>query len=197
MSESRTRKCAIHIDQDGVPGTRCRIAELGTKRTMVAEHDAYATKDFTGGSPCADSVDKQISHGRPIDTPQFCYDAPKVRPPRLQFSIRHEWLLLTASHHLRRRRLAAVRRLPPFAAPSSGACEYFNQGFCRGSLTRATRILNSLSSSMRIKPRCCRFERSAHKQHPSSFMIRRGAAAPRRRPRALWDNPHLPDEPRR
>jgi hypothetical protein len=62
---------------------------------MVAQHDAYATKDLTGGRPCADSLDKQISHGRPIGAPQFCYDGPKVGPPHLHLSIRHEWLRLT------------------------------------------------------------------------------------------------------
>ncbi len=62
---------------------------------MVAQDDAYASKDFIGGSPGADSVDKKISHGRPIGAPQFCYNGPKVGPPRLQFSFRHEWLRLT------------------------------------------------------------------------------------------------------
>jgi len=85
----------MHIGHDGVPGTCCGIAELGTKRTMVAQDDAYGTKDFAGSRPCADSVDKQISHGSPIGAPQCCYDGPKVGPPRLQFSIRHEWLRLT------------------------------------------------------------------------------------------------------
>ncbi len=59
---------------------------------MVAQDDAYATKDFTGSRPCADGVDKQISHGSPIGAPQCCHDGPKVGPPGLQFSIRHEWL---------------------------------------------------------------------------------------------------------
>lgn len=59
---------------------------------MVAQHDAYAIEDFTGGRPCADRIDNEIRHGRPIGAPQFRYDGPKLRPPRLQFSIRHERL---------------------------------------------------------------------------------------------------------
>ena len=77
---------------------------------MVAQHNAYATKDFTGGRPCADSVDKQISHGRPISVPQFCNNGPKVGPPRLQFRIRHEWLRLDNVRHERQTRLAGALR---------------------------------------------------------------------------------------
>jgi hypothetical protein len=71
------------------------MAELRAKRMMVPEHDAYAIKYLTGGCPCPDSLKKQISHYGPIDAPQFCYDGAKVGPPRLQFSVRHEWLRVT------------------------------------------------------------------------------------------------------
>ena len=83
------------IGHYGVPRARCRITQLRTKRTMVTQYDAYATKDFAGGRPCAYGVDKQISHGGSIGEPQFGNDNPKIGPPRLQFRIRHEPLCLT------------------------------------------------------------------------------------------------------
>ena len=61
---------------------------------MVAQNEAYAAQDFSGSRPRADSVDQQISHGGLIAAPQFLHDNPKVRPPRFQFGIRHEWLRL-------------------------------------------------------------------------------------------------------
>jgi hypothetical protein len=57
---------------------------------MLPQHDPYPTQDFSGGRACADSIEKQISHGRPIDAPQVCYDDSKIGPPRLQLSVRHE-----------------------------------------------------------------------------------------------------------
>lgn len=83
----------MHVGHDSVPGARCGIAELGTKRTMVAQHDAYTTEDFTGGRPCANSVDKQIGHRSAIGAPQFYDHGPKLGPPRLQFSVGHEWFI--------------------------------------------------------------------------------------------------------
>jgi hypothetical protein len=95
MPQSRTRICTIHIGQNGVPGARSRTAELGTQRTILTQHNAYAVQDFAGGRPGADSRDKHISHARLIGAPQFCYDSSQVGPPRLQFNIRHACLQLT------------------------------------------------------------------------------------------------------
>ena len=80
----------MYIGPDRVPGTRRGVAELGTQRTMVAQHDAYAAEDFTGGRPGADGVNQKISLGSAIDAPQLRHDGPEVGPPRLQFSVRHE-----------------------------------------------------------------------------------------------------------
>jgi hypothetical protein len=95
----------MHIGHNGVPGTRCGIAEMGPKHAMVAQHDAYAAKDFTGAHPGANSGDKQISHVRPVGAPQFCYDGPKLGSP-LKFSIRHEGLRRTSEGQARGHRLA-------------------------------------------------------------------------------------------
>jgi hypothetical protein len=43
--------------------------------------------------------------------PQFCHDSPEIRPPSLQFRIRHQWLALTHLIGLRHQKVGKETRI--------------------------------------------------------------------------------------
>jgi hypothetical protein len=71
MRESPDRIGAIHIGHHGVPGRRGGLVDLWVESTMVAQDDAYAIKDFTGGCSRTDRIQEQVRHVGTIDAPHL------------------------------------------------------------------------------------------------------------------------------